>query len=84
MAELQIGQQADFDAFYSLLEESFPTNEYRPRQAQRELLRNEAYTLVLVCEQGVLRIMSSGAALSERTFVAVKDTLYRDVYKVNA
>lgn len=33
----------DFDAFFALLEQSFPPEEYRPYAAQRALLENPAY-----------------------------------------
>lgn len=41
---LRIAKNTDFDAVYSLLQQSFPADEFRPYAAQKELLSNPGYT----------------------------------------
>ena len=41
-------QPQEFDAFFALLEESFPTDEYRPYAEQKALFDNPLYTVCVV------------------------------------
>lgn len=45
---LQEMKMQEFDAVYQLMELSFPREEYRPREGQRALLADPAYTVYVV------------------------------------
>lgn len=48
MANLRIAKTDEFDRTFSLLEESFPIDEYRPREAQKALLHEPRYTAYIL------------------------------------
>lgn len=54
MIQNRIGCAADFDDFYHLLEESFPTDEYRDMEGQRTLLHQKNYKLYLMKKENTL------------------------------
>ena len=47
-------RQEEFEAIYAIMERSFPTEEYRRRKEQEELLGDERYTLWCYEEEGVV------------------------------
>lgn len=42
----------EFDAVYAIMEQSFPLEEYRPYEAQKELLADDSYRIYTVREHG--------------------------------
>lgn len=55
--KLQKLSEANFDAVYALLVQSFPPEEYRDRDKQKALFRNEKYTVYGQWEDGHLQAM---------------------------
>ena len=45
---LEIMKDQEFDQVYSLMQKSFPIDEYRPVQEQRKLLQNKNYRIYTV------------------------------------
>ena len=48
---LQKATMAQFDAVFSLLENSFPLDEYRPYDAQKALLQNPRYSIYVLSDE---------------------------------
>ena len=45
---LEIMKDQEFDQVYSLMQKSFPIDEYRPVQEQQKLLQNQNYRIYTV------------------------------------
>ena len=53
---LQRLKQNDFDSVYKIMEESFPIDEHRPYQEQRELLEKPEYQIYIMSDETSKRV----------------------------
>lgn len=68
---LNLITEKEFDKMYSIMEQSFPTDEYRPYAEQKALLKNEKYKL-FVFKNDVDRIIAFIALWNFNDFVFVE------------
>lgn len=62
----------DFDQVYTLMEESFPKDEYRDYQKQKELFRNPGYQILIEKDPELQGIKAFLAAWEFETFIYVE------------
>ncbi len=61
--------QNDFDTLFSLMESSFPANEYRGRAAQRALFGDPDYVIYGIKDSALLKAFISTWRFSDFTFI---------------
>ena len=62
----------DFDQVYTLMEESFPKDEYRDYQKQKELFQNPEYQILIEKDPEFRKIKAFFAAWEFETFIYVE------------
>lgn len=62
----------DFDQVYTLMEESFPKDEYRDYQKQKELFQNPEYQILIEKNPEFREIKAFFAAWEFETFIYVE------------
>ena len=69
---LQKSSLSDFDAIFSLLEESFPLDEYRPYDAQKALLDNPQYSVYVLPDEVSHKIKALVTVWQLKTFAFIE------------
>ena len=74
----------DFDQVYTLMEESFPTDQYRNYQKQKELFQNPEYQILIEKDPELREIKAFLAAWEFETFIYVEHFAVNPVLEMEA